>query len=443
MKAFTIVEILITVAVIVILTALGYVLYSGITRQAAEASMRSDLEAARNSIAFIKNGQKNYPTSAATANNGKGLAASGGNEIFYGAQGTSYCVYVKNAATPLRFQFRSTRSVIEEGNCGGSVSTFVGSGSSLAADGVGTAAAFDWIGGLTQDPDGNLYVGECNGALRKVTPNGTVTTFAGALNTSAYVDGNSTTARFQCIEGLTMDDDGNIYASVYGTLFTGIRKITPTGDVSTIAGSATRGNADGNGTAAQFWYPFGLAVDDAGILYVADGGYGTIRKITPSGDVSTFVGSTFGYNDATGTAALLGSVHGIDFDSAGNLYIADSTNHRIRKMTPAGVVTTFAGSGSQQSTDGNGTSASFHYPTGLAIDDDDNVYVYDATGLKLRKITPSGDVTTVAGSGSYGSTNGVGLYSTFTWMETGLVVDPSGVIYIGDSDNYAIRKIEP
>ena len=226
-----------------------------------------------------------------------------------------------------------------------------------------------------------------------------------------------------------------------------IRKITPADRiedrvVSTFAGSGTEGSGNGTGTAAQFSNPFGVAVDSRGNVYVGDANNHLIRKITPAGVVSTLAGTGIrGHADGTGTEAQFNLPSGVAVDSSGNVYVGDYDNHRIRKITPAGMVSTFAGTGIRGYADGTGTTAQFYYPAGLAVDSSGNVYVVDHGSHRIRKITPAGVVTTFAGTGTKGFANGDGTKAQFN-NPTGVAVDSSGNFYVADSDNHRIRKIE-
>jgi sugar lactone lactonase YvrE len=218
-----------------------------------------------------------------------------------------------------------------------------------------------------------------------------------------------------------------------------IRKITPAGVVTTLAGSGVSGSADGAGTAASFNYPSGVAVDSTGNIYVADSNNNKIRKITPAGVVTTLAGSGVSDSeDGTGTTASFAYPRGVAVDKSGNLYVADSSNNKVRKITPAGAVTTLAGSGRKGSRDG--TAANFNYPNGVAVDSIGNVYVVDSGNHKIRKVTTAGVVTTLAGSGVEGSEDGTGTAASFYWP-TGVAVDSSGNVYVADSNNNLIRKI--
>jgi sugar lactone lactonase YvrE len=274
----------------------------------------------------------------------------------------------------------------------GTVTTLAGDaddeGGGGYADGNGTAASFSNPSGVAVDSSGNVYVADSdNQRIRKITPNGAVTTLAGSHN-GGYADGIGTAAKFSVSQEVAVDSSGNVY--VADTYNHRIRKITPNGMVTTLAGSGNEAYADGNGTAASFTYPRGVAVDSSGNVYVADSYNQRIRKITPNGTVTTLAGSgNTGYADGMGTAASFNSPNGVAVDSSGNVYVADSYNQRIRKITPNGTVTTLAGSGNQAYADGNGTAASFNYPEGVAVDSSGNVYVADAGNHRIRKITPS------------------------------------------------------
>jgi hypothetical protein len=217
-----------------------------------------------------------------------------------------------------------------------------------------------------------------------------------------------------------------------------IRKVTPAGVVSTLAGSGTAGFADGSATTAKFSYPNGVAVDSSGNVYVADRSNNRIRKVTSAGVVTTLAGSaTGGSTDGTGTAATFSSPQGVAVDSSGNVYVAENGN-KIRKVTSAGVVTTLAGSTSGFA-DGNGPTAKFSGPNGVAVDSLGNVYVGDTANHRIRKVTPAGDVSTLAGSGA-GFANGSGTTAQFN-KPYGVAVDSSGNVYVADETNHRLRKL--
>jgi len=305
-------------------------------------------------------------------------------------------------------------------------------------EGTGTNAKFDLPFGVAVDTSGNVYVADSrNHRIRKITPAGVVTTLAGS-GTGGYADGAGTAAQFFRPQGVAVDSAGNVYVADYLNN-NRIRKITPAGVVTTLAGSGTSGYADGTGTAAQFNNPHGVAVDIAGNIYVADRSNGRIRKITPAGVVSTLAGSTDGYADGTGASAKFGLPYGVAVDTSGNVYVADTYNHRIRKITPAGVVSTLAGSDTFGSADGAGDAALFWEPIGVAVDSAGNVYVADTNNHRIRKITPTGVVTTLAGSTS-GYADGTGAAAQF-YFPSGVAVDTAGNVYVADTYNHRIRKI--
>jgi sugar lactone lactonase YvrE len=212
--------------------------------------------------------------------------------------------------------------------------------------------------------------------------------------------------------------------------------------VSTFAGSGSVGSADGNGTTASFNLPTVVTLDSFENIFVVDRMNNKIRKITPDGTVSTFAGS--GANGSADGDASTASFHypdGAVFDSQNNLFVSDQSNHKIRKITPDGTVSTFAGTGVIGSTDGAGNIASFYYPAGMSVDANDNIYVADYGNNKIRKITQDGTVATFAGTGIAGSADGTVLTAQFNGA-TGLGIDSYGNVFVADYYNNKIRKID-
>jgi sugar lactone lactonase YvrE len=270
-----------------------------------------------------------------------------------------------------------------------------------SADGVGAEARFSAPLGVATDSAGNVYVADTlNDTIRKITPEAVVTTLAGTAGVnSSSTDGTGAAAGFNAPQGIATDSSGNVYVADGGS--SQIRKITPAGVVTTPAGSGRSGSTDGIGAAASFNNPHGVATDSAGNVYVADTANSTIRKITPAGEVTTLAGTAGvhgGSTDATGAAARFFFPRGVATDSAGNVYVADTENHTIRRITPAGVVTTLAGTAHLTgSTDATGAAARFNSPEGIATDSAGNIYVADRGNHTIRKVTPEGVVSTVVG----------------------------------------------
>ena len=342
----------------------------------------------------------------------------------------------------------------------GVVTTLAGTrGVNGSADGSGAAARFNYPQGIALDMAGNLVVADTrNQIIRKITLAGEVTTLAGTAFATGSANGGGAAAQFNGPRGITADSAGNLYVADRGNGT--IRKITPAGVVTTLAGTpGVFGSADGSGAAAQFFGMDGIAADTAGNLYVADSGVsnftggigGTIRKISPSGVVTTLAGTpgVFGSADGSGAAAQFGRPSGIAVDTAGSLYVTDTNNDTIRKITAAGVVTTLAGTpGVTGHTDGSGAAAQFTRPNGTAVDMAGNLYVIDSSNA-IRKITAGGVVTTLAGTPalSYsergiGSVDGSGAAARFNYPQ-GIAVDAGGNLYVADTDNHTIRKITP
>ena len=210
--------------------------------------------------------------------------------------------------------------------------------------------------------------------------------------------------------------------------------------VTTLAGGILGFN-DGSGIAAQFNKPIGLVVDNNGNIYVADNGNNKIRKVSPTGLVTTFAGSgVAGNNDGSAASATFNGPSGLAIDATGNLYVADTNNNNIRKIAVDGTVTTIAGGGPSVSTNGTGKNASFNGPAGLAVDASGNIFVADELNSLVRKITAIGVVTTFAGTGNTGTIDGTGANASFN-RPAGITIDKSGNLYVIERGSGLVRKI--
>lgn len=319
-------------------------------------------------------------------------------------------------------------------------SIFAGSGATGYSDAVGTSAGFNHPYGIMLDPSGNLYVtDEYNYLIRKVTPGGSVSTLAGN-QTGSFADANGLSASFNHPTGIARDQSGNIF--IVDVLNARIRKMAPNGDVSTFAGNGATSYADGIGTAATFNLPTGITIDAFGNLFITEFKGNRVRKITPSAVVTTIAGSgATGFANGNGAAAVFNNLQGIAMDALGDLYVADFYNHCIRKVTQAGVVSTFAGNGISGTADGTGTSAAFKSPQGLAFDPQGNLIVGDSANNRIRRITPAGVVTTIAGNGGTAVVNGTGVDAQF-YIPTGVAFDAYGNLYVMDNYHSMIRKLQ-
>ncbi len=261
-----------------------------------------------------------------------------------------------------------------------------------------------------------------------------VSTLAGS--TIGYADGPSARAQFNHPMSVAVGINGTVYVS---DLFNyKIRRITPQNIVSTLAGS-TRGFADGMSNVAKFSSPHGLAVGKDGTIYVADEVNHCIRKITPSGEVTTLAGSEEGYLDGPASTAKFKNPHGLAIGADGTIYVADVLNHRIRKITPTGIVSTLAGSGIPGDKDDIANLAQFHSPLGVAVGKDGTVYTVEDYSHKIRKITPAGVVSTLAGS-EKGYLDGPAATAKFNYPMD-VAVGEDGTVYVADGNNHKIRKI--
>ncbi|MES2830055.1 MAG: IPT/TIG domain-containing protein [Bacteroidota bacterium] len=303
------------------------------------------------------------------------------------------------------------------------VITFVGGKATGSDNGTGTAATFYQCNGLLADATGNFYVADMQ-LIRKVTAAGVVTTYAGKPG-GGNADGTLTTAEFNGPAGMAYDTQGNIIVADLGSRR--IRKINVgTSAVTTVAGSSS-GYVDAVGTAAKFENPNSVAVDASGNIFVAD--RHRIRKITADGTVSTYAGmGTAGDVIGAAATAQFNQISYLTVDSDGNLVVCDAANGKIKKISTAGNVTTFA----------SGMSG----PSGIAYDQAKNMYVPDAgfLGFRVRKITPAGVVSTFAGSGTPGGADGALLNAEF-YFPNAIAISSTGVLYVAEGTYYRIRKI--
>ena len=319
------------------------------------------------------------------------------------------------------------------------VSTFAGNGKLGAANGEAEKASFSNLMDVAADSAGNLYVADSrNNLIRKVGADGMVTTLAGSGKQGSD-DGKGTSASFFFPAALAVDAGGTVYvADTHNSI---IRKISPDGTVTTIAGRVSAEVAKYRDTVVKLDNPYGIAVDNKGNVFVADWERDMIKKINPDGKMSAFAGNgEKGAKDGKGSAATFYLPEGLAVDHAGNLYVADCYNNMIRKITPDGVVSTLAGNPVKGAKDGNGKAASFSHPDGLAVDRVGNVYVADVGNNKIRKIAPDGVVSTLAGTGTRGLVNGPAKAAAF-YRPFGLTIGHDGNLYVADYQNNLIRKI--
>jgi sugar lactone lactonase YvrE len=333
----------------------------------------------------------------------------------------------------------------------GVVSTVAGNGTAgFSGDGgPATSAQLDEPFGVAVDTAGNLFIADLgNERVRKVTPGGVVSTAAGNGTQGFSGDGGpATAAQLNFPQDAAVDTAGNLFIADLGN--NRVRKVTPGGVISTVAGGGTSGLGDGGqATSAQLYNPTGVAVDTAGNLFIADKGNYRIRKVTTGGVISTVAGNgTAGFSGDGGpaTSAQLNEPNGVAVDTAGNLFIADLSNQRIRKVTPAGIISTVAGNGTGgfSGDGGPATSAQFYSPDGAAVDTSGNMFIADVGNNRVRKVTPGGVISTVAGGGTSGLGDG-GLATSaelnFPW---GVAVDTAGNLFIGDTSNNRVRKVTP
>jgi sugar lactone lactonase YvrE len=314
--------------------------------------------------------------------------------------------------------------------------------------GQATAAQLNAPLGAAVDRAGNLYISDWgNNRVRKVTPAGVITTVAGTGTKGFAGDGGqATAAQLNGPEGLVVDGAGNLYISDYGNHR--VRMVTPAGVITTVAGTGTKGFAGdgGQATAAQLNGPISVAVDGAGNLLVADSSNSRVRKVTPAGVITTVAGTGVRGFSGDGGPAIAAQLDpaAIALDGAGNLYIAEFGNQRVRKVTSAGVITTVAGTGTKgfSGDGGQATTAQLSGPENVAVDGAGNLYIADYGNLRVRAVSPSGVITTIVGTGTAGSAGdgGPAAAAQLSGPEN-MAVDGAGNLYIPDGTSNRVRKV--
>jgi streptogramin lyase len=312
-------------------------------------------------------------------------------------------------------------------------STYAGLSAGGYAEGAKASALFSSPQGVVADAAGNLYVADSfNNAIRKISTTGIVTTLAGGA-TAGFTNGTGAAASFYSPQYIAIDASGNLYVTDIGN--NAIRKVTPAGVVTTLAGgnNASYDNGAGTSTLVRF-LPTGLAVDAAGNVYVAEKSNNLIRKITPAGAVSTLAGTGVrGIGDAVGILAYFSSPTGIAVDAQGIVYVADTGNNAIRQITADGTVTTYIGNPTAQPN-------LLNAPVAMAFDKTGNLFITDQSG-RIMEVTTSKVLYSIAGNiNTAGYTEGTGTAAQFN-KPSGLTTDASGNIYVADYNNNVIRKL--
>ena len=333
------------------------------------------------------------------------------------------------------------------------IDTFAGTGAlgDFGDGGPATEAAFNRPSGVAVGAGGALYVADgLNHRLRRIAPDGTIETFAGTGASGYGGDGGpATQARLNWPNGVAVDTAGNVYVADYAN--NRIRRIAPDGTIGTFAGTGQPRSSGDGGPAAQAGlnWPAGVAVDALGNVYVAEYVGNRIRRIRTDGTIETLAGTGLGGHSGDGgpaTEAQIDSPLSVAVDIAGNVYIADQDNHRVRRIAPDGTIDTVAGTGSDGygGDGGPATQALLNHPAGVAVDAAGRVYVADAGNDRLRRFLPGGIIETIAGAGGDGGFGGDGGPADLAQLDNpfGVAVDSSGNVYVADAGNQRIRVLE-
>ncbi len=322
------------------------------------------------------------------------------------------------------------------------VTTLAGTGSPGNLNGTGTAASFNNPSAVAVSGNGILYVGDFGNSLVRTVAltSAAVAPYAGT-GTQGLLNGGAANAEFNGPANIALDKQGDLFIDDEENNC--VREITSAGNVLTVAGTGTAGYQDGPAASAMFWHPEGIVVDANGDLYIADGPNNVIRKVTIStAMVSTYAGTGApGLNNGPVASASFYNPYGLTLDANGNIFVADNQNFCIREINvSSGTVSTFAGSGAQGFSNGPASAATFSNPLACAFDSKGNLYISDFSNNVIRKVSTTGTVSTYAGNGVQGLTNGADSVASFN-HPIGLAVDGTGNLYVADERNNVIRKV--
>ncbi len=460
-RAFTLVELMVIIVIIAILSSVVYASYLGVRDAAEEGAVQTDLSTGATGIEVNKGKTQQYPADYYAAAADIGLTSSPGNMYQYSplATGAGFCLSSSRANGVKPFHFDSTTGVVTEGYCFGHsgtiVTTLAGMGSrDYHLDGTGLAAKMYDTWSVAASPDGQYIYANDWPCIRRITPQGVMTTLAGDCGPSGYNSGfndaTGTAALFSNPYSMAVASNGNIFVADGGN--NRIRQVTPAGVVTTFAGSGVDGYGNGNGLSATFTYPDWITIDSSDNLYVLDNF--CIRKITPAAVVTTITGtcgSSSGMVDGDSSTARLYFTNGITMGLDGNIYFTDMDT--IRMSTPTGTVTTVAGGGTgSPNIDGIGTAALMSPMLGMCTAPNGMIYFSDWPSLGngftfygIRSFNPTTlEVKTLAGvvTNDYAYTHydGMGGNAKFEYP-SGCAVAPDGTIYMADEEGSHIRKI--
>ncbi|MCX6396057.1 MAG: PxKF domain-containing protein [Propionibacteriales bacterium] len=298
--------------------------------------------------------------------------------------------------------------------------------------------------GVAVDGSGNVYIADTvNNRVEKVTPGGQLSVIAGTGDTGAPTEGPATSSNLDLPIGVAVDGSGNVYIADYGN--NRVEQVTPGGQLSVIAGTSSQGAPTaGPATSSNLNSPAGVAVDGSGNVYIADQGNHRVEQVTPGGQLSVIAGTGVAGAPTAGpaTSSNLDNPTGVVVDGTGNVYIADGRNNQVEKVTPGGQLSVIAGTGAAGApTAGPATSSNLRTPFGVAVDGSGNVYIADTSNHRVEKVTPGGQLSVIAGTGAAGAPTAGPATSSNLSYPTGVAVDGTGNVYIADFGNHRVEKL--